>query len=687
MRTELRKRNTRKRNIIIATSFLFLVGLSILISFFMYKNIQSKKDEEFKTASKVAENFTNTIKNQNFEALPKLVTKQSLKNNEYTEDELISKYDNIFSGIEASKITISDVSVTKKEEDELDYKFSYKLTMNTSLGPLDEQNYSGVISKEHEEWKINWKPNLIFPTMKKDDSIKITTDKASRGQILDKNGLSLATFKQFPEVGMIPGKLGTGKEKEQKIKEISKLLDISEENIQKKLAQKWVRDDSYVPLKLVDKITDKMTSIEGIGYSKKEIRFYPYNEATAHITGYVGEVSAEDIKKNPSLKALDIIGKSGLEYAFDKELRGTDGGEIIIVNTTTDGTTSLQKLDKKDGANIKLTIDADLQLLVYNNMKKEVGAVTIMHPETGELLALVSTPSYDVNLFTQGISSENYRKYSESKDFPFLARYANRYAPGSTFKTITAAIGLETGVTKKDKIRQITGLQWQKDSSWGNYSITRVKSANEVSMVNALVYSDNIYFGQEALEIGKDRYVKELKKFGFDEELDFPFTMKKPQISNNKINSEILLADTAYGQGELLLSPIQQAFAYSPFASGGKLVYPKLVINQKVPEPKQIMKKESANIVKNALVEVVENPQGTARGLRINGQSIAAKTGTAELKKKQGEEGLENGFLLAFDSKNSNYLLVGMIEDVKGRGGSGLVIEKMKPVIESFYLQ
>lgn len=636
-------------------------------------------------ATKVAKSFTTTIQQQKFDAVPNYVTNQSLKNNEFTKEQLISKYNNIFKGIEAHDIKITDINVKKKKKREKNYTFTYKLTMNTSLGALKQQYYNGVIVKEDDEWKIDWKPNLIFPTMESDDVVKITTDSAKRGEILDKNGLSLATFKQVPEIGLIPGKLGTGEIREQKINKISKLIDVSEEVIKNKLAQKWVKEDSYVPLKIVDELTAEMTSIEGVGYSRKEIRYYPYNEATAHLTGYVGAVSAEDIKKNPSLKADDIIGKSGLEYAFDKKLRGTDGGEIVIVNSKTDKKTTLQKLDKKDGENIKLTIDADLQRLVYKNMEKEVGAVTIMHPLTGDLLALVSTPSYDVNLFTKGISSEEYKIYSESEDFPFLARYANRYAPGSTFKAITAAIGLETGVTKKDKIRQINGLQWQKDASWGNYSITRVKSVNQVSMVDALVYSDNIYFGQEALEIGKDRYVKELKKFGFDETLDFPFTMKQAQISNKEITSEILLADTAYGQGELLLSPIQQAFAYSPFASGGKLVYPKLLMNQDVPEPKRIMKQETANIVKNALVEVVENPQGTGRSLRMNGQSIAAKTGTAELKKKQGEDGLENGFLLAFDTNNSNFLLVSMIEDVKGRGGSGLVIDKMKPVIESFY--
>lgn len=124
---------------------------------------------------------------------------------------------------------------------------------------------------------------------------------------------------------------------------------------------------------------------------------------------------------------------------------------------------------------------------------------------------------------TNGITPKQYQAYSENPDLPFQARYASRYAPGSTFKTITAAIGLETGVTKPDKVRTIHGLKWQKDQSWGNYRITRVHDKEKVNMVDALVYSDNIYFGQEALEIGKDTYEKKVKVFGFGEDLHMPF--------------------------------------------------------------------------------------------------------------------------------------------------------------------
>ncbi|MEH7520043.1 penicillin-binding transpeptidase domain-containing protein [Priestia megaterium] len=522
--------------------------------------------------------------------------------------------------------------------------------------------------------------------MQQGDRVKFVTQVATRGKIIDRNGRNLAENGYVQEMGIIPRRLGLGKEREQAIHHISKEFSISKEDILKKLDQRWVMEDSFVPLKVLENNTLSNTStVKGVVYSRKEVRIYSLNEAAAHLIGYVGKVSAEDIQRHPSYSEGEYIGKSGLEYTYDKELRGKNGGEIRIVNPQTGRETVLQSLSKKDGKDIRITIDAGLQQKTYDQLNGEIGASAIMNPQTGDLLALVSTPSYDPNLMTRGISSEQYAEYSENPRLPFLARYATRYAPGSTFKTITAAVGLETGVTKPGEKRQISGLEWKKDTSWGNYFVKRVHEVDQVDMIDALVHSDNIFFAQEALKIGKERFEKGVMKFGFNKDLSLPFSMKEAQVSNKGISSEVLLADSAYGQGEMLLSPIQQAMAYSPIANGGKLIYPKLINDQKTPISKRIIEKNTANTIKQALHEVVSRPDGTAHSLQIKGQSIAAKTGTAELKKKKGTDGIENGFLFAFDDKHSNYVVVSMIENVKGRGGSSYVVQKMKPVIESFY--
>ncbi|AOZ88024.1 penicillin-binding protein [Bacillus xiamenensis] len=660
-----------------------LISIILLaVAFFFLKDTLFSKEKE---ALQTAQSFTNQLKKKDFTKLADEVTSTSLKGNDFSKKQLAEKYDNIFSGIGAHDVNISKLKVEKQDKGD-GYEFTYDVTMKTSLGKLNKLSYKGVLSKEDNQWKVDWKPNLIFPQMEKRDTIKVKSDPAVRGSIVDRKGRALAETTGGNALGIIPGKLGTGKTKESHIKKISSAFDIDEEFIQNQLKQTWVTDDTFVPLKSMLEQMQIPKDVSGVTYQPKEMRYYPYNEAAAHLTGYVGKANADDIKRNPALKADQIIGKTGLEYTFDQNLRGQDGGSILIVHDETGIEETLQKTERKDGKTVKLTIDASLQKKAYQQLKGEKGAVTIMNPSSGDLLALVSTPSYDVNLMTNGVTPKQYRAYSENPDLPFQARYASRYAPGSTFKTITAAIGLETGVTKPNKVRTIHGLKWQKDQSWGNYQITRVHDKEHVNMVDALVYSDNIYFGQEALEIGKDTYEKKVKTFGFGEDLHMPFTMKPAQVSNDGIQSDILLADSAYGQGELLMSPIEQIHAYSPFATGGKLVYPRVIQDEKTASPKQIIKEDSANKVKDTLTQVVTNSNGTAHSLQIKGADIAAKTGTAELKSKQGAtDGTENGFLLAFHPKKEDYILIGMIEGVKDRGGSGLVVQKMKPVIASFY--
>lgn len=668
-------KQNKKKWWIIGISALIIVLIAGGVTFFV---LNKSADKQAKNA---AEEFTNQLAAQKYTQLGDQVTSKSLKDLGFTKKEMEEKYETIFNGLGVKNIKVSNLNVTPGENSH-SYQLTYDLNMQTSLGKLKTQNYKSTISKEDDAWKVDWLPALIFPGMVKDDKVRLLTDEAKRGDIVDRNQKKLATIGNFNEAGIVPEKLGEGDEKTKNIMAISQKLDVPAEDINHALEQKWVQADSFVPIKTI--LTGDLKESPGLTYAQKELRTYPLNQATAHLIGYVGEVSAEDIEKNPRLNVGDIIGKTGLERYFDKKLRGKNGGEIKIINDRTKEESSLQKVAKKDGETVQLTIDAAVQKKAFDSLGSEAGAVTMINPQNGDLLALVSTPSYDANQMAAGISASDYKKYSEDKRTPFLARYATRYAPGSTFKTITAGIGLDLGVTKPDKIRHIDGLKWQKDSSWGNYFVTRVHDKPTVNMTDALVYSDNIYFAQEGLEIGKDRLTAGLKKFDFNQEFNLPFSMEPAQISNDGLNTDILLADTSYGQGELLMSPVQQAVAYTAIANGGKMVYPKLAAGEKQLAAKQAIKAESANLVKDALVKTVSDPAGTAHKLASD-HRIAAKTGTAELKQKQGEDGLENGFLYAFDADNPNYLMLGMIENVKGRGGSSLVIEKLKPVIDSMY--
>lgn len=635
-----------------------LLLLLVVGGFFGYRYYD--KQQRQNQAEKVVHSFIENLSKNKFDKLPSLILSDSAERNGYTNDQVAEKYQTIFSGIDAANIKGSKITLSDDVKN-ADYQFTYQLSLTTSLGEIKDLNYSGTIKFEKEQPKIDWAPNLIFPDMAGQDKVSISVDEAVRGEIVDRNKSPLAANGTLYQLGVIPGQLGDGEDKESRIKAIAKQFDLTEKAIQQALDQSWVQDDYFVPLKIVEPTADLPT---GASIQETAGRTYPLGEAAAQLIGYVGDITAEDVEKDDTLASNGKIGRSGLEAAFDKELRGKNGGKIAITDEKGTERKALIETKKTDGKTIQLTIDAKAQKIAFDSLKDQAGSTVVTEPTTGDLLVLASSPSFDPNKMTNGISQEDYDAYHNNKDLPFISRFATGYAPGSTFKTITAAIGLDNGTINPETVLSINGLKWQKDSSWGDYFVTRVSDVASVNLRNALVYSDNIYMAQQTLAMGEDKFRAGLEKFIFGEELDLPIAMNPAQISNDKsFNSEILLADTGYGQGELLINPIQQAAMYSVFANQGSLVYPRLVMGAETKTKKELISPETISLINEDLKAVVTDENGTAHSLAALGLPLAAKTGTAEIKEKQDEKGQENSFLFAFDAQNQKYLMVSMLED------------------------
>lgn len=635
-----------------------LLLLLVVGGFFGYRYYD--KQQRQNQAEKVVHSFIENLSKNKFDKLPSLILSDSAERNGYTNDQVAEKYQTIFSGIDAANIKGSKITLSDDVKD-ADYQFTYQLSLTTSLGEIKDLNYSGTIKFEKDQPKIDWAPNLIFPDMAGQDKVSISVDEAVRGEIVDRNKSPLAANGTLYQLGVIPGQLGDGEDKESRIKAIAKQFDLTEKAIQQALDQSWVQDDYFVPLKIVEPTADLPT---GASIQETAGRTYPLGEAAAQLIGYVGDITAEDVEKDDTLASNGKIGRSGLEAAFDKELRGKNGGKIAITDEKGTERKALIETKKTDGKTIQLTIDAKAQKIAFDSLKNQAGSTVVTEPTTGDLLVLASSPSFDPNKMTNGISQEDYDAYHNNKDLPFISRFATGYAPGSTFKTITAAIGLDNGTINPETVLSINGLKWQKDSSWGDYFVTRVSDVASVNLRNALVYSDNIYMAQQTLAMGEDKFRAGLEKFIFGEELDLPIAMNPAQISNDKsFNSEILLADTGYGQGELLINPIQQAAMYSVFANQGSLVYPRLVMGAETKTKKELISPETISLINEDLKAVVTDENGTAHSLAALGLPLAAKTGTAEIKEKQDEKGQENSFLFAFDAQNQKYLMVSMLED------------------------
>lgn len=591
----------------------------------------------------------------------------------YTAKTLAARNQAVFDRVGASDIKITNVKT--KKYDSKTYELTFTANMNTKIGKLSAQHYEAPIVKVGDNWRIQWSPRLLFPSMDGKDTVQIDLIAATRGQIYDRNNQLLAKNGDVTQAGLVPGKLGTGADRTANLEKIAAAWDVKVTSLETLLKQSWVTDDTFVPVKIV---TDSPV-MTGAAYQTIGSRTYPLGEAAAQLIGYVGTATADDIRKDPTLTANSKIGKTGLEQIYDKQLRGTDGGQISIQN----GDNIHPLLTKKavNGKSLKLTIDANQQKTAYTQLAGKAGSVVTMNPTNGELLTLASSPSYDPNAFVNGISQTDYDKYANNTSLPFLSRFAQRYAPGSTFKMLTAAIALQNKTITPDTTKSISGLKWQKDSSWGDYKVTRTVDAASENMTQALVNSDNIWFAQVALKMGASAYLKGLAPL-FKTKADLPLTMKKAQISNSgKLASETLLADTAYGQGQLLLSPIEQAAMYSTIANGGTMQQPTLIQGTKGKRTNSVLQANAANTVKTALTHVVSDQAGTAHNLAIDGHTIAAKTGTAELKQKQDTDGKENGFLVAMDADKNTYLTVALIEGT----GSDDVVTAMKPYVASLY--
>uniref|UniRef100_UPI003A8DE9CB penicillin-binding transpeptidase domain-containing protein n=1 Tax=Clostridium scindens (strain JCM 10418 / VPI 12708) TaxID=29347 RepID=UPI003A8DE9CB len=601
--------------------------------------------------------------------------------------DFVTRNQKIYEGIEAKNVKISVKDAKKTDGGE---KASYLASMDSVAGKIEFENQAMCTRDSYfDEFKLSWDDSLIFPDMKDTDKVSVSTSQAVRGQILDRNGNMLAGPGTAPSVGLVPGKMSENKEAD--IAQLAGLLGMTEEEINSQLSAAWVTPDSFVPLKTLNsqqsqELTEQLLTIAGVLINDTEVRTYPLGEKAAHLIGYVQSVTAEDLEehKGEGYTSSSVIGKSGIEGLYEKELKGENGVKISIM--TEDGVEKnvVASVDKQDGENIRLTIDSDLQGLVYDQFREDKSCSVAMNPFTGEVLALVSTPAYDDNEFILGMSGERWDQLNNDENKPLYNRFRQVWCPGSSFKPITAGIGLTTGTINPEEDYGSEGLSWQKDESWGDYHATTLHEYSPVNLENALIYSDNIYFAKAALNIGADNLMKSLKLLGFGQELPFEIKMSQSQYANDggTIDSEIQLADSGYGQGQILINPLHLATLYTSILNDGNVIRPYLTYSE-TPKSEvwisQAFSSDAASRVKTALEKVVNTPEGTGYGAHREDIALAGKTGTAEIKADQNDTtGTELGWFGVFTedaAAQKPVLLMSMVEDVKDRGGSGYVVD------------
>ena len=653
----------------------WIIGISIcvlmIVSVFFIFN-QGKSDEQ------VVTEYFELLKKKNYKQMYQMLDQKTVYTP--TQKYFVEKYKEFYGEIEAKNIQI-------KILDEQDHVIEYLIYIDTLAGRI---TYRNKVEVKNEQIKFN--KNLIMKDYTDGCKIKITTyNPEKRGRILDRNGKILAEDGKGYSVGLVRGKLNG----ENDYAQIAKYLETNVENIQKKMSASWIKDDSFVPIKTVSETTKNdfinkgILNISGVKISTVSIRTYPYDKVASHIIGYVQNVNSEDLKnhKNEGYNSTSVIGRSGIEAAYEKQLRGITSGQIDLVDKNNKVITNLcYKKVKMSPQDITLTIDIDLQQSLYNEYQNDKSASVALNPKTGEVLALVSTPSYSNNDFVLGLSTDKWNALNNDSNQPLMSRYKQTYTPGSTMKPITAAIGLETKTIDANKDLGAKD-KWQKDSSWGSYYVTTLHAPSPNNLKNAITYSDNVYFARSALNIGKENLFKYYKNLKLGEKIPFELSLNKSQyINKNQKANDRLIADSGYGQGQILMNPLQLASIYSAFVNEGSIYQPHIVQGETQTWIKNVFSKETTKTIKEDLINVIADEKGTGHAIYHDHVTLAGKTGTAEIKQSQSDtSGTELGWftVMTTDSKQP-ILMTTMVEDVKGRGGSGYVVEHTKTPLDLY---
>ncbi len=349
-----------------------IVIIAAIIACVVIFNMPKEKPED------VLNSYISMINDKNYEGLYSMISAKSKQN--ISEEDFLTRNENIYEGIDAVNINIEIQEVTNNSNETA---IKYKESMDTSAGKIEFTNTATLV-KEDKEYKIDWSSAMIFPELRDTDKVRVSTIESERGEILDRNGNKLAENGTVSSIGIVPGKLGENRD--EAISQISELTGVSVDYINSQLSLSWVTDDTFVPIKTVAQsetdLKNQLLTISGVQINSENARVYSLGEEAAHLIGYVQEINAEELEEyaDKNYTSTSIIGKSGLEQAYEDTLRGIDGVEIYIQDEDGNKLKTLAKQDKQDGKDVQLTIDSNLQTSTYEQLKNDKGFFIIMNP-------------------------------------------------------------------------------------------------------------------------------------------------------------------------------------------------------------------------------------------------------------------------------------------------------------------
>ena len=552
------------------------------------------------------------------------------------------------------------------------------------------------------------------------NSVRFRQIKPLRGLIMDRNGFVLVDNKPSFDVIYIPNRNNVNEWSVERLGQLyqSKSLDFPYDRALLKNARPYlpVKLDKNVSMDKIALVETNALNLPGIYIDVSPIRLYLDGDMLAPVIGYTGEISKMEIEKSGGQYAYgDVSGKHGLERFFDAYIRGRRGAELVEVNAYGKEIKNLGRIDPLAGYNMVLTIDTDLQKAAWEAVQGKAGSVVALDPRNGEILAMVSSPSFDPNLFYEGISSEQWRQLQNNPFAPLSNKaISGQYPPGSTYKLIVAAAALEEGIITPD-----TKVFCNGSFTLGNrtYRCWKKGGHGSVDLHKAMVGSCDVYFYTIGKMLGVDKIAEYARRFGLGEltEIDLP-NEKKGLVPTKewklKRKKEVWqMGETisiSIGQGYNLVTTLQLANAFGAFANGGTLWRPYLVKQIQTNDGKIYkeflpIKKGELNLsvetietLNNALRGVVNDPGGTGQNAKLSGIEVCGKTGTSQvLGLPQNEKARRRKILGAFQkdhalfacyapSKNPEIAIAVILENA---GGGGAVAAPVARKILSAYFE
>lgn len=526
-----------------------------------------------------------------------------------------------------------------------------------------------------------------FRNVSENNRIRLIPIAASRGMIYDRNGKVLVQDIPSFDIAMI--QLGlSNEEKAQTIIKLKKIVGINPKEIMEKLLAK--KNRPFEPVVIVTdvdretltKVAERTTELPGIIIQVNPKRYYICGPLYAHILGYIGEISKETLirKHGEGYKYGDLIGKSGIEEYYDAFLKGHDGGKQIEVDVRGRQLQVLGNMEPIPGNNLILTIDSRLQEIASEALGNRSGAVVVMNPNNGEILVMISKPSFDPNMFLGHMTPAQAKTIFTDKYFPLFNRAIQAlYSPGSVFKVVVAAAALENKIINEEDTYCCGGVYWIGDK---RFTCFQREKHGWINVIDALTYSCNIFFYQLGYKLGIDRISKFAMDLGLGNKtgIDLPSEVsglvptrswKKKKYKEEWYSGETI--NLSIGQGYLLSTPLQSAQTLSTLVNGGRVFKPKIVKqiidssgNKQVfnPEVTRIisLSEQTQKVLLKGLESVVA--KGTGQRAFLSYLRVGGKTGTAQNPTRK-----DHALFVCLAPIDSPKVVISVIVEHGGKGG------------------